>query len=517
MRPETKYKGSIKLAAIADALGWMTEFEKSKDAVYRKFGTDCISTFYDWEKSVGGRFHGYIDRMKAGAYSDDTQLLLAVARSIASDGIVDQQYFAKVELPEWLLYSRGAGRTIKNAARKIMRKSAKWNRNFFTFKVGVDSIDYRESGANGAAMRVLPIALANFGEIEKIKEEIFGNSIVTHGHPRAILGAMLYGYSINTILGFRPENFNYTSFLTELGKDMKDKYSVEFLSLPKFSSWVAEWDKGKSKPFQVLFDEIIDETQESLRQVYRLLDSRSSDSDALTKLGCFDKATKGSGTATVIAGIYFACKYAGDPLNGIEQAVNSLGTDTDSIAAFTGGLLGALHGQSIIPPKWMKVQDIEYLDEISIRMLEVSEGRAESKDNDKRTICAPVSEIVDYGIEVDQSVFLSTLGRGVVTSVDKQKAVTKGKYNLIVDVDFEVGQSCRFAKLLDFGDEEGEYSSGKRLDMESSLADEVNLATVSKFDPDTEVRIQKFLDGLGESDKMEFLEIIKRITNGYSH
>ncbi len=216
MKAETKYKGSLKLAAIGDALGWITEFEKSRESLQEKYGIDYINSFYDWKKNVGGRFYGYVDYIKAGSYSDDTQLLLSVARSIKSDGFVNQEYFAKKELPEWLLYSRGAGRTIKNAAKKIERKSAKWNNNFFTFRVGKINVDYRQSGANGAAMRILPIALANFGEIDKIKEEIFGNSIITHGHPRAILGAMLYGYAIDTILKFIPENFNYTSFLTEL-------------------------------------------------------------------------------------------------------------------------------------------------------------------------------------------------------------------------------------------------------------------------------------------------------------
>ena len=52
-------------------------------------------------------------------------------------------------------------------------------------------------------MRVLPIALANLGDIEKIKEEIFCNSIITHGHPRALLGAMLYGYAVNQIIVIR--------------------------------------------------------------------------------------------------------------------------------------------------------------------------------------------------------------------------------------------------------------------------------------------------------------------------
>lgn len=505
MKAETKYKGSLKLAAIGDALGWMTEFEKSKDALRKKFGSDYINTFHDWEKNVGGRFHGYVDKLKAGSYSDDTQLLLSVARSIKSDGFVDQQYFAKKELPEWLLYSRGAGRTIKNAARKIERKSAKWNKNFFTFKAGKTTIDYRESGANGAAMRILPIALANFGEPDKIKEEIFGNSIITHGHPRAILGAMLYGYSIDTILRFNPENFNSTSFLTELGKDMKQKFSIDFLSNQNFSNWESEWNKGTLKPFRDLFNEIIEETQEYLRVTYKLLMNNTSDFDALTKLGCYKNETKGSGTSTVIAGIYLTCKYSTEPLKGIEQAVNSIGTDTDSIAAFAGGLLGALHGQSIIPSKWKSVQDIDYLDAMSIRLLEISESRVDFKTKKEKSDFSSIAEIDKDIFEINQSVFLRTLGEGKIKSIDRQKTLTKGKYNLILDVEFEIGQFCRFAKLLSIEEE-------MKTDLfTGSIEKDVDLFNGLNLDFETKERIEKFMDDLNESYKKEFKEIIKLI------
>lgn len=50
MKPETKYKGSIKLSAIGDALGWMTEFEKSPQSLRDKFGSDRIEDFYTWKK-----------------------------------------------------------------------------------------------------------------------------------------------------------------------------------------------------------------------------------------------------------------------------------------------------------------------------------------------------------------------------------------------------------------------------------------------------------------------------------
>lgn len=505
MKAETKYKGSIKLAAIGDALGWMTEFEKSKESLNKKFGTYHIDAFYDWEKTVGGRFYGYVDKLKAGSYSDDTQLLLSVARSIKNDGFVDQQYFAKKELPEWLLYSRGAGRTIKNAARKIERKSAKWNKNFFTFKVGKSTVDYRESGANGAAMRVLPIALANFGDPEKIKEEIFGNSIITHGHPRAILGAMLYGYSVDTILRFRPENFNPISFLTELGKDIHQKLSIDFIDKKKFKSWEAEWNRHSKVSFRELFKIIVDETQEYLRTTYKLITNNSSDFDALTKLGCYKIETKGSGTSTVIAGIYLTCKYWEQPLKGIEHAVNSIGTDTDSIAAFTGGLIGSLHGQSIIPSKWKKVQDIDYLNAMAIRLLEISEGRANFKNSINGVDVKPISEINNDVFEKNQQVFLETLGFGKVRAIDRQKTLTKGKYNLILDVEFEIGQFCRFAKLLNIEEEQEENL------FTGSITKDINLFNGLNLDYDTKERIENFMGKLDKTKKNEFIEIIRII------
>ena len=372
MKPETKYIGAIKLAAIGDALGWITEFEKSSDSLMIKYGTDYVSNFYEWKKEVGGRFNGYIDNLTKGSYSDDTQLLLSVARSIKVDGTIDHEYFSKIELPNWLLYARGAGRTIKNAARKIERKSAKWNSNFFNYKAGNTTIDYRESGANGAAMRILPIALANFGEIDKIKEEIFANSIVTHGHPRAIVGAMLYGYAVDTILKFRPENFTYEAFLTELGKDIHIKLSIPFIQKANFNSWEKEWNSKAKIPFKEQYQIILDETQQYLRDIYKSLTNKIQDEKTLRSLGCYNSDTKGSGTATVIAGIFLCCKYHKDPIKGIEQAVNSIGTDTDSIAAFAGGLIGSLHGTSIIPNKFKSIQDSDYLENIAIRLLAIA-------------------------------------------------------------------------------------------------------------------------------------------------
>mgnify|MGYP001186289279 CR=1 FL=1 len=515
MKPETKYKGAIKLAAIGDALGWITEFEKSKHSLKLKYGTDYISNFYDWEKKVGGRFNGYIDHLAKGSYSDDTQLLLSVARSIKVDGTIDREYFSKIELPNWLLYARGAGRTIKNAARKIERKSAKWNSNFFNYKVGSATIDYRESGANGAAMRILPIALANFGEIEKIKEEIFANSIITHGHPRAIIGAMLYGYAVDTILKFRPEHFMYEAFLTELGKDIHQKLSIPFLQKASFSSWESEWNRKAKIPFKEQYNTILDETQQYLRDVYKNLINKTDDEKALRNLGCYNSDTKGSGTSTVIAGIFLCCKYYKEPIKGIEQAVNAIGTDTDSIAAFTGGLIGALHGTSIIPDRYKSVQDSDYLENIAVRLLEISENRAAEIKSQSFPNLKSLNAIVKDNFELNETVFFKPLGKGKVVHIDRQDTLTKGKYNLIIDVEFDLGQSCRFVQILN--KTEKEISKSESLDNQNKNEKDINFLNALKLDFQTKERIDKFLNGLNEEQQKEFREILNQIEKNAKH
>ena len=449
MKPETKYKGSIKLSAIGDALGWITEFEKSQQSLKEKFGTERIENFYTWKKTVGGRFYGFIDTIKAGSYSDDTQLLLAVARSIKKDGSLDHNYFAKIELANWLDYARGGGRTVKTAADKISRKSAKWFSNFYNFKVNGENYDYKQSGANGAAMRVLPIALANLGNTEKIKEEIFCNSIITHGHPRAILGAMLYGYALNQIIVFRPEDFNWENYITQIGLEFPKKFELSFVNKIEIREWLKEWNKSSKQTFESLYSETIIETQNQLRFVYQSIKQNLSVQETLKKIGCFDPATKGSGIATVIAGIYLATKFHDKPLEAVIESVNALGSDTDSIAAFTGGLVGALHGQNIIPDKWKSVQDYSYLDTVAERLLAISEDRLELQPKPTPTDLKILNNPQKDDFSIDQTIEFIPLGKGKITFVDKQPTLTKGKYNLLLEALLDNGQSILVSKLFD--------------------------------------------------------------------
>jgi ADP-ribosylglycohydrolase len=508
MKPETKYKGSIKLSAIGDALGWITEFEKNTDSLKLKFGTERIEQFFDWRKTVGGRFLGFTDKIKAGSYSDDTQLLLAVARSIKKDGTLDHDYFSKVELQNWLDYARGGGRTVKTAADKISRKSVKWFNNFYNFKVNGESFNYRQSGANGAAMRVLPIALANLGNIEKIKEEIFCNSITTHGHPRAILGAMLYGYAVNQIIIYRPEDFNWENYITQIGLDFPAKFEITFKNRIEIRQWLREWNET-NESFEKLYSETIIETQGQLRYVYQSIKKKLPVYETLKTLGCFDPSTKGSGVATVVAGIYLATKYHDNPLTAVIESVNALGSDTDSIAAFTGGLVGALHGHSIIPDKWKIVQDISYLDSIAEKLLAISEDSLKEEKKLTATGLKLLNNSTKDDFKINEAIEFIPLGKGKIDFIDRQPTLTKGKYNLIIQASFDIGQSCLFSKL--FVDPNFVAEPQTQTDDIDSL---IKLAT-EKLKPKT---LEKFMSYINKEKKIskaqtEFLQIL--INNNY--
>ncbi len=198
----------------------------------------------------------------------------------------------------------------------------------------------------------------------------------------------------------------------------------------------------------MLFKSILNETQNYLRDVYKSMTKNVRDFDVLTKLGCYKYEKKSLGISTLIAGIYFACKYSKEPLYGIEKAVNSIGTKTNSIAAFVGGIIGALHGDSIIPRRWEHVQDHNYIDEVSKRLLEIHENRAIFEKPIRVEKIKSISEIGIDSFEIGDEVFVETLGKGKIKSINKQITIGEDRYNLIFDVQFEVGQSCRFLKRL---------------------------------------------------------------------
>lgn len=72
----------------------------------------------EWNRRAGGKYWPHEEKILRGEYSDDTQLIIATARSLLR-GRQWSNFFRQAELPAWLKYERGGGGATKRAGTKV--------------------------------------------------------------------------------------------------------------------------------------------------------------------------------------------------------------------------------------------------------------------------------------------------------------------------------------------------------------------------------------------------------------
>jgi len=445
-----KFQGALALSAIGDALGWPTELKSYPEGEYP------IYDFVEWKKVVGGRYFGFEETIKPGSYSDDTQLTLAVARCIDEKGDFDPEGFAYLELPLWRYYERGGGKSIKTAADNLKKATREWMDNFY--KRG--PIEYRNAGGNGAAMRILPIALVNLDNEERLLRDVFTNSIITHGHPRAIIGAIIYAFLVNFIL--KERNLQRKTILEFL----KDKIYFSSKSISK-GGWLEKWiDKWDAKPIEgKKFKELFQSIRQEANNFLKAITVTQEDRKYYELTGAVNEATRGSGTSTVFVAIYLFLKYLDEPLKALHIAVNTLGSDTDTIANFLGGLFGAYYGLQVVPSNLLeKLQDKEYILKVAKRLYEISLGQALQKElstgklnRQEYPLLIRAWEIGLYEMFWDalregDTLIHPILGRGKIMRKEVKPLLRQDYVVKLVEVSFECGQSCVFHQRLKKGE-----------------------------------------------------------------
>lgn len=463
--PVDRFQGAMVFSAIGDALGWPTEFLQEESKRKPPFKLP-LEDFVNWQKFVGGRWWGYRDNIAPGEYSDDTQLTLAIARSISSTGEFEPQRFAYSEFPLWLHYERGGGRSVKTAARTLIHRKIDWLHNFY--KHG--SLDYRMAGANGAAMRNLPIALVSCEDERRLVKDSFYNAIISHGHPRGILGTILLGLAIRYILVEKDYRVNS---MIEYLKEGIENLGKLVAGDKKIASWVENWErKGKTQKgtFRTLFAETRKEAQGYLNAI----------SDSIEKpieeyyhfVGALAPATKGSGLATVCVAIYLFLRILRNkerPGESIFIAANQIGSDTDTIASFVGALAGAHFGTAIIPKHlWEKVQDRDYLIKTANRLHALVAGESsgqtvtgvqlEQHEAYLRILAWEIGlhEMFWDAIDIGGSVVHPSLGRGIIIKKDVRKIAREDFIAKLIRINFECGQSCIFHSRVEHNEKVSE-------------------------------------------------------------
>jgi ADP-ribosylglycohydrolase/predicted enzyme related to lactoylglutathione lyase len=319
--------------------------------------------FEAWSKRSGGKFRPHEEKIAPGDYSDDTQLILAVARARLCDGRWWEN-LAFSELPFWTSYERGGGGATRRAATTLLSGTAPW---LSRKKEDVDR--YFNAGGNGVAMRVLPHCLFHHTNesFDGLAVDILTDGVATHGNPRALVGALAYGYGLWTALKVRG-TLGYGELL-EKTRASKDIWS----QLPDISDRWPHWRESANYFFgdlEAAWSTVADEMDELLSITLAAISdgALAIDDETLEAIGCFNSKVNGAGTVAAAASLFLASRHAASPLEGISLAAQAEGADTDTIASMTGALLGAVVGSDWLSPLHHTVQDANYLTRMAERL-----------------------------------------------------------------------------------------------------------------------------------------------------
>lgn len=349
-----KYTGALIGAAIGDALGWPNE-QNSKNI--RK-NRNSIRTYVEWNRRAGGKYWPHEEKICAGEYSDDTQLIIATARSLLR-GRQWSNFFRQAELPAWLKYERGGGGATKRAAQKWADNISPWDEKSNS---PLEIRDYFMAGGNGVAMRIIPHIFKNEENIEKTMSQVVLNGMYTHGHPRALIGAMLYAMAVRTLIQ-QDAVLSYGELIDVL---IEEKQWSELPEVSNIAIWKSEAERYAQYDYDQIWNECVLETIDYLKIAKEALSQGILDlgDDTLQKLGCYNSKINGAGNVSAVISIYLFSKYADDPAMAIYETANLNNADTDTLASMVGGLVGALNGKDWIPIELRGVQDyslFEYL------------------------------------------------------------------------------------------------------------------------------------------------------------
>jgi ADP-ribosylglycohydrolase/predicted enzyme related to lactoylglutathione lyase len=331
-RAQAAYLG----AAVGDALGWPHEV-RAHGSVLQSSAEGLV--YESWTKRSGGRFQPHDEKIAVGEYSDDTQLILAVSRAIISGGENWWHSFSREELPFWTVYERGGGGATRRAANTWLNGRKPW-------KSGnkEEMSKYFSSGGNGAAMRILAHCLGRSGndQFEELASDIMTDGVCTHGHPRALIGALAYGYGL--WMAFRHSGtLSYGQLLTQVLAGAE-----AWTALPKIESRWRDWllTAESILDYIGLWRDVANEQKTLLSIANRGIEEGAAvnDDEMLEELGCFNPKVNGAGTVAAAAALFLASRHAVDPIEGVRKAALANGADTDTIASMTGGILGAAVG-----------------------------------------------------------------------------------------------------------------------------------------------------------------------------
>lgn len=296
-------KGALLGLAVGDAVGTTVEFKNP--------GTFALVT----DMKGGGPFN-----LKSGQWTDDTSLALCLAESLIEDG-----YSPKSQIEKYIkwqemgyLSSNGKCFDIGLATRNALNDYKDLG-DPYSGETG----EY--SAGNGSLMRLAPIPIYYWNDVDEAVKKAGDSSRITHGNIMCIDACRVYSYLINMAINGRAKNKILDANIVTTGYFSHEKN--------KLCSVIEDVILGSYKTKQP--PEII-----------------------------------GSGFVVKSLEAALWAFYNTDNFkDAILTAVN-LGNDADTTAAICGQLAGAFYGIDNIPTQWLeKLTMKDKIEKMAIKLL----------------------------------------------------------------------------------------------------------------------------------------------------
>ena len=239
-----------------------------------------------------------------GKWTDDTHMMIGIAESLLAKRGFDGKHMILTfmknwEEEPWRGYGPGPPRIFR-----MIRSGVPWNEAARLLYGGAGSF------GNGAAMRVAPIGLLFYDDAERLREIACKSAELTHTHPLGKEGAVIQAYAVALATQTERGRFDPEDFIEK----------------------IIEYTRS-------------DIYREKLEKAKGLLDL-DGEKDVVRKLGNSVEAFNSVPTA-----IFCFAKNHEEYSKTVLYAVK-LGGDTDTIAAMSGAIAGAYHGEEGIPESW---------------------------------------------------------------------------------------------------------------------------------------------------------------------
>jgi len=294
---EDRYRGCLLGLAVGDALGGPVEFMSSAEISARHGRL---------REMVGG---GWLE-LAPGEYTDDTQLALVIARSIARLGSVAPADIAGGFVAWYRSAPKDVGNTTSRSIRHLIA-GASWR------EAGreTDRAMGARGAGNGSLMRTAPIALACWPDREALDRLGREVSAITHANRLATGACVAFDRALAAVLEGAGD-----PLAAAAGVDDADVRAV-VLAVPDLSH---------------------------------------------------QEVRSGGFVLETLQAALWSCARHDDFEETVVEAVN-LGGDADTTGAVAGALAGACYGVSAIPARWLSVlQGRDELVALADRLLEVA-------------------------------------------------------------------------------------------------------------------------------------------------